>query len=231
MQTENPQEYIIIVAAGTGSRFGASVPKQYCSLAGEPVLMHTLKRISLIMPAATQLLVISREMETLWLDLCRSHNYKSPEYTFGGSTRFHSVKAALNLLASRAADNDIVYVHDAARPLLCPHVAERLRHSVATDAGSGAVPAIAMADSIRMLQPDGTSAAVDRNLYKAVQTPQAFRFGRISRAYSQEFDDFFTDDASVVERYFRRPVDIVEGSPDTLKITNARDLAVVSALL
>ena len=196
MQTENPQEYIIIVAAGTGSRFGASVPKQYCSLAGEPVLIHTLKRISLIMPAATQLLVISREMESLWLDLCRSHNCKSPEYTFGGS-----------------------------------HVVERLRHSVAADAGSGAVPVIAMADSIRMLQPDGISAAVDRNLYKAVQTPQAFRFGRIIRAYSQEFNDFFTDDASVVERYFRRPVDIVEGSPDTLKITNARDLAVVSALL
>ncbi len=219
MQTENPQEYIIIVAAGTGSRFGASVPKQYCSLAGEPVLIHTLKRISLIMPAATQLLVISREMESLWLDLCRSHNFKSPEYTVGGSTRFHSVKAALDMLASRAADNDIVYVHDAARPLLCPHVVERLRHSVAADAGSGAVPVIAMADSIR------------RNLYKAVQTPQAFRFGRIIRAYSQEFNDFFTDDASVVERYFRRPVDIVEGSPDTLKITNARDLAVVSALL
>lgn len=231
MPAEHAQEYIIIVAAGTGSRFGAPLPKQYCSLAGEPVLMHTLRRIADIMPHAEQLLVISREMETLWLDLCRLHDFKSPEYTFGGHTRFHSVKAAVSLLAGRARHDDVVFVHDAARPLIHLQVVERLRRSIAADIGSGAIPAVDLSDSIRLSRPDGSSIPVDRSLYKAVQTPQAFRFGILAEAYSQEYDKVFTDDASVVERYFGSPVDMVEGAPDTLKITNARDLAIVSALM
>lgn len=231
MPADYAQEYIIIVAAGTGSRFGASVPKQYCSLAGEPVLMHTLRNISKVMPRAMQLLVISREMEALWLDLCRRHGFYSPEYTFGGETRFHSVKAAVELLATRADNDDVVFVHDAARPLLRAEVVDRLRHSVANDIGSGAIPAVALTDSIRLMRPDGSSESVDRSLYRAVQTPQAFRYARLAEAYSQKFDKLFTDDASVVERYFGRPVDMVDGSPDTLKITNARDLALVSALM
>lgn len=231
MSDRKVQEHIIIVAAGTGSRFGASVPKQYCSLAGEPVLIHTLRCLRRVIPEARQLLVISREMENLWLDLCREHSFESPEYVFGGPTRFHSVRAAVDKIAADAPAGDYVYIHDAARPIVCPDVIERMRASLDARVGSGVVPAVALSDSIRQVLPDGTSEAVDRSQYRAVQTPQAFRMHTLADAYCQEYDRLFTDDASVVERHTGIAVDMVEGSPDTIKITNARDLAFVSTLL
>ncbi|MDE6099125.1 MAG: 2-C-methyl-D-erythritol 4-phosphate cytidylyltransferase [Muribaculaceae bacterium] len=224
-------EHVIIVAAGSGSRFGANVPKQYCSLAGVPVLIHTLRRISSVMPNARQLLVISSDMEDLWLGLCRIHNFRSPEYVFGGATRFHSVKSALRALDGKTSDNDIVYIHDAARPLLKADVIERLRKSVVSDSAPGVVPVIPLSDSIRKLHDNGLSEAVDRDLFRAVQTPQAFRFCKIAKAYTQEYNPRFTDDASVAEHYFNQPVMMTEGSVDTLKITNSRDLAFVATLL
>ncbi|MDE5930325.1 MAG: 2-C-methyl-D-erythritol 4-phosphate cytidylyltransferase [Muribaculaceae bacterium] len=231
MDGNTVREHIIIVAAGTGSRFGASVPKQYCSLAGEPVLLHTLRCLSRIMPDAGQILVISEEMESLWLDLCRRYGFDSPDYVFGGPTRFHSVKSAIDRLEQYAAPDDYVFVHDAARPIVRIEVIDRLRESLAAGMSPGCVPVVAMSDSLRRILSDGTTQAVDRSLFRAVQTPQAFRMKILAEAYRQQFDSLFTDDASVVERYTDRHIDTVEGSPDTLKITNARDLTFVSTLL
>lgn len=227
----NVAQHIIIVAAGLGSRFGAPVPKQFCLLAGRPVLIHTIENVRRAIPGASLTLVLSPQWLDYWLDLCREFGMQSPRYVFGGAARFHSVKAAIDLISPSAADGDIVYVHDAARPLLSQEVARRLREAVEVEGYIGAVPVIPLADSIRHISGPDCSVAVNRSEYRAVQTPQSFRFGTLRRAYDCDFRPEFTDDASVVEHHTGRHVAMVEGSPDLMKITTARDLDFVAAIL
>ncbi len=79
--------HVIIVAAGTGSRFGADVPKQFCVLAGKPVLMHAIDRFRSIIPEAAITLVLSESMKDFWDELCGKYGFESPEIVARGATR------------------------------------------------------------------------------------------------------------------------------------------------
>lgn len=223
------QEYVIIVAAGSGSRFGSQVPKQFCLAAGRPVLMHTIDRWRRACPGAEIKLVLSAAMTDYWYRLCRSCNFDSPAVVAGGDTRFHSVKAAVDSLKA-CPDDAIVYVHDGARPLVMTEVVERLRRRIA-GGRHAAVPVVPVSDSLRRLTADGRSQALDRSQYVSVQTPQAFDLATLRQAYSSDYQNFFTDDASVVETVCGIAVTTVAGSPLTIKITNRPDLATVESLL
>lgn len=217
--------HIIVVAAGVGSRFGSAMPKQYCLLDGRPVLMHTIDRMREALPQASISLVISKQMSDYWADLCRIHSFDSPVIVFGGATRSESVR---NAVLSVTDTPEIVLVHDGARPLVDKACVLRVVDAMSSDV-DGAIPAVAVSDSLRELHGD-VSVAVDRSCYRAVQTPQAFDFGKLYRAY-RDTDISFTDDASLMEHCGHKAMVLTEGSVTNIKITNPVDLSIAQLLL
>lgn len=221
--------HVITVAAGSGTRFGSSLPKQFLPMAGLPVLVRTLEALHTALPQASQTVVIAPSEVERWLNLCSAHRFESPKIVHGGSSRFESVKNALSHIPQ---DSEIVLVHDGARPLPPADMIQRLISAFDDVQCPGAIPAINVTDSIRQLAPNGESEAVDRSLFRAVQTPQAFRAEVIKDAYLNADDGAsFTDDASVVEAAGYSPLALVEGSHDNIKITNPRDIAFAEVIL
>lgn len=221
--------YAVIVAAGSGSRFGANLPKQFCLLCGRPVVMTAIERMRRSIPNVQLRLVLSDSFLTQWQEMCDEYGFESPQIVVGGSTRWESVK---NAIASIPAfgDKDIVLVHDAARPLMTARVAVRL--IAALDSGfDGAVPVVPVVDSIREIQSDGSSVAVDRSKYRAVQTPQAFLLEDLRQAYEIPFSPFMTDDASVMEAYGLTNMALVEGENSLMKITRPGDMEYIEYFL
>lgn len=222
--------YIIVVAAGTGSRFGSEIPKQFCIMNGRPVVMQTIESLRAAAPEAQMLLIISPQEQQRWLEMCKKFNFESPAIAYGGATRWESVKHGLEAISQTAAPGTIVLIHDGARPLVdTPTVKRVAAAALNTD---GAIPVVPVSDSLRHMQEDGVkSEATDRAEFRAVQTPQAFALWRLREAYSQPFDHSFTDDASVMEAAGFGNLVLVDGSPDNIKITNPRDIAIAEAIL
>lgn len=222
---------VIVVAAGSGSRFGSDVPKQFCLLAGRPVAMHAIDALRRALPEAEIIIALSPAMVGLWYELCREYSFKSPEICLGGATRWHSVANGLRLAAGREplGPECIVGVHDAARPLVDSGTVGRAYDAVAAGA-QGAIPAVAVTDSLRLVEGEG-SRAVDRSRYRAVQTPQFFNGAMLAEAYAAGWREEFTDDASVMEAAGFRDLVLTEGSPTNIKITNPADLAVAGLLM
>jgi 2-C-methyl-D-erythritol 4-phosphate cytidylyltransferase len=137
------------------------------------------------------------------------------------------VKNALDSI-SDLADVDVIAVHDGVRPLASGRLIARVLESARRD--GAAIPVVPLNDSVRQLDGDGESHALDRSSLRAVQTPQAFDARLLLEAYKQPFDKTFTDDASVVERLGHK-VTLVEGEPHNLKITRPMDLALAQYLL
>lgn len=221
--------YVIVVAAGSGTRFGADVPKQFCLLSGRPVLMWTLSRLREALPDADIRLVLSESGVSMWQSLCARYGYDSPAVVLGGGSRWESVKHAIDSLGD-VTDNDVVMVHDGARPLVGKALVDRLLHAVAVHIG--AMPGIAPVDSLRLMADDGVgSVPLDRSSVVAVQTPQVFRGGVLRRAYELEYSPSFTDDASVVSAAGYPSPCIVKGDPRCLKITLPVDIIVAEKYL
>jgi 2-C-methyl-D-erythritol 4-phosphate cytidylyltransferase / 2-C-methyl-D-erythritol 2,4-cyclodiphosphate synthase len=202
----------ILVAAGTGSRFGAETPKQYLSLLGKPVIRHAAEtlaaHVALLQPVGD-----APAIESALIGL--PHLPPVP----GGATRQDSVRAGLEALD--AATPDIVLVHDAARPLIpagtIPALLAALRHA------PGAIPAAPVADTLKRVVSGTITATVPRDgLYRA-QTPQAFHFKVLLAAHRTATGVAATDDASLLEAVGER-VAIVAGSDDNIKLTYAEDL-------
>ncbi|MDE5554663.1 MAG: 2-C-methyl-D-erythritol 4-phosphate cytidylyltransferase [Muribaculaceae bacterium] len=223
-----PSVEIIIVAAGSGLRYGAPLPKQFCELAGRPVVMHTVDRLRHIMPDANITLVISRDMSDLWSDLCSKHSFASPEIAFGGATRWESVR---NAIAAGSPEADIIMVHDAVRPLVTSEMIDSIKQAMSDSDVDGAIPAVPVTDSLRVVGADGSSVSIDRSPMRAVQTPQAFKAMLLRKAYSMPYQDSFTDDASVMESAGFGNLKLTKGSPSNIKITNPGDIAVAELLM
>jgi 2-C-methyl-D-erythritol 4-phosphate cytidylyltransferase len=205
--------WVIVVAAGSGSRFGR--PKQYEELAGRPVLDWSVgaARAAAGGPGDGVVVVVPPE---------RAAEPASGDDTVvgGGATRSSSVRAGL---AAVPSDAGVIVVHDGARPLAGAELFARVVGAV-RDGADAAVPAVDVTDTLR----HRSGAAVDRNGLVAVQTPQAFRASALRRAHAAEPEA--TDDASLVEAAGGKVV-VVEGSPANLKITRPVDLAIAEALL
>lgn len=213
----------IVVAGGKGNRFGSELPKQLHELDGRPVLMHTIDSLRLAHPGDITVAMHPDYIEC-WNDLCRRHGFESPEVVPGGETRWHSVRNALD---SVPADAQAVTVHDAARPFVSPTMLAAAINAIEAGA-AGAVPAVPVTESLRELAEDGSSEAVDRARYRAVQTPQVFSADILRKAYSRPYRPEFTDDASVVEAAGFRPIALIDGSPYNIKITHPADLEIAS---
>lgn len=221
-----PPIYNIIVAAGKGTRFGAELPKQFCMLNEYPVLMHTINQMRNALPTSKIAVVLNRDFVDFWRELCEKFQFPSPQIVTGGETRWQSVKNAIDSITEAITDNSIITIHDGARPIIDKQMVARTINATLTH--SGAIPVIPVTDSIRQLQPNGTSCPVDRSCYRAVQTPQAFQAHKLIKAYTLPYCDSFTDDASVLAAANFDDIALVEGDPKNIKITHPSDIKIAA---
>jgi len=215
------QKVALIVAGGKGERMNADIPKQFLLLNGTPILMHTLKQFSHFEEI---FLVLPHSQFEYWQELCDTYNF-SKQHTLvaGGITRFHSVKNGLDSIA----DNTIVAIHDGVRPLISTTLIESL--VAETKSGIGVIPIVPVKDSIRKVEGEN-SVHLDRSNLLKVQTPQCFLSADIQKAYTQDFSDTFTDDASVFEANGGK-INTLLGEEKNLKITTEKDLKIASILI
>ena len=216
--------FALIVAGGSGKRMQTETPKQFLELAGKPVLMHTIERFKTFNDSIEIITVLPENQLEYWTSVQKKHSFSVPQTVVkGGDTRFHSVKNGLDFVP----DNCLVAIHDGVRPFVshstlkqCFETAEKL---------GNAVPAVTVAESLRALTGEGNSP-VDRQMIRAIQTPQTFKASIIKKAYQQEYRCEFTDDATVLEASGVK-INLVEGNRENIKITNREDLLISNALL
>lgn len=220
----------IIVAAGTGSRFGAPLPKQFCHLGGRPLLMSTIDSVRSADPQAAIVLVLSRQMIGPWREMCAEASFDISDIIIaaGGASRAESVSNALASVPDRCTG--WISVHDGARPVVSAELIERIAQARRPDI-HGIIPATAVTDSLREAEADGSSHAVDRSRFRAVQTPQSFPASLLKDAYLRASGQAFTDDASVMEAAGYTNLVLVEGDPRNIKVTHPADIAVAALYL
>jgi 2-C-methyl-D-erythritol 4-phosphate cytidylyltransferase len=218
------KKYIIIVAGGSGSRMKSAIPKQFIELQGRPVLMHTVQKFAEVFPDIVIIIVLAKEYESEWKELCKKHEFQIPHtITAGGETRYASVKNGLELVPEAS----VVGIHDAARPLVSKTTI--LKTFEEAKLMGNASPAVPLTDSIRRVKGK-ENTAVDRSLYSIIQTPQCFHSQLIKKAFLKPYQPEFTDDATVLEA-FGEKIYLVEGNKENIKITTAEDLVIAEALL
>jgi 2-C-methyl-D-erythritol 4-phosphate cytidylyltransferase len=220
----NTKIYIILVAGGKGLRMDSKTPKQFHLVEGRPLMMHTFDAFSAFYGKAEFLLVLPEMEIGRWKHLCVDYDFSVPHRIVeGGPTRYHSVKNALAFVT----DKSLVFIHDAVRPLVSGEtITACLR--VAGIHGT-AIPVVPVTDSLRRVE-NGINQSVDREKFRAVQTPQVFRSEILKKAYLQGYRDDFTDDAAVVEST-GQPLHLVDGDTDNIKVTQPGDVGYVEAVL
>lgn len=216
---------VIIVAGGKGLRMGGDIPKQFLPIGGKPILMRTIERFLMYDKGMQVVLVLPESQQDYWQSLCEKYRFSQPyTLTNGGETRFHSVK---NGLAKVFPNVTLIGVHDGVRPFVS---LDTIRATYEEAARSEAVvPVIDVVETVRHIISEKKSETVSRSDYKLVQTPQVFSATLLYQAYAQPYTEFFTDDASVVER-FGHPVTLVTGNRENIKITTPFDMTIAESL-
>ncbi len=225
------KKYVIIMAAGSGTRMGAQMPKQFLELGGKAILHRTIEVFLKACPGISVVTVLPKDHIGYWRNYCLDHNFICPQILVsGGITRFHSVRNALEKIPSGA----IVAVHDGVRPLVSQELIRDMFNKAETE--PALIPVIPCVDTIKVLAcKDGELTAIpgataDRSVLYGAQTPQVFHSEIIKDAYSMAYDTAFTDDASVVEKY-GKSLSYVTGERLNIKITTADDLLLAGAVL
>ena len=215
----------VVVAGGKGTRADSELPKQFHSIAGKPMLMHTLTAFHEHDYRTRIVLVLPEEYRSFWEELCSRHQFVIPHAVVnGGNTRFHSVRNGFR----EVSEEETVAIHDGARPFVTGRLIERC-FNMAFERGIGVIPVVDEVNSVRVLTETGNKL-FDRSRLKIVQTPQAFPANVLKRAYETEYNTAFTDDASVAEHY-GLPIQLIEGEETNIKITTPLDLMVAEQYL
>jgi 2-C-methyl-D-erythritol 4-phosphate cytidylyltransferase len=207
----------LVVAAGRGERLGTPVPKAFAILAGRPMVEWSVAALREV-AAIGEIVVALPE------------GVAAPDGTIGvpgGTQRSHSVRAAL---AAAAGHEEVVLVHDAARPLVTPALVAACLDALGdADAAIAAAP---VTDTIKECADGRVVRTLDRSRLWAVQTPQVFRRAALQRALDQDHDAIgaATDDASLVEA-MGGTVHVVAAPRENLKVTTELDLRVAEMLL
>src|ERR1700733_12737483 len=225
--------FVILPAAGMGTRMAPghatpNAPKQFLALQGLPILVHSLRAFAAVPRVACIYVAVRRpemgRMEALITEYALDSRVRVVE---GGDTRQDSVSRALKTLS--AADDDIILVHDAVRPLIDPATIERTIEAV--ESYGAAIVGLPAVDTIKQVERTArgaiVTATIPREYIVQAQTPQGFRYGLLQKAMADATADGFvgTDEASVIERA-GLPVAVVLGSQVNMKITNPWDLGV-----
>lgn len=227
-----PNFFALIPAAGSGSRMGDELPKQFLPLAGKPMIFHTLRALC-TSPRISWVFVVLAPNDAEWM----RHDWsefsgKLIVLECGGVTRAESVLNGLNAArgASSINDNDWVLVHDAARPCLGKAQLEKLMDELADDEVGGLL-AVPVADTLKR---SDTANRVERTesrdkLWQA-QTPQMFRYSLLVEALSRTGGIGMTDDAGAIEALGLRPK-LILGDARNLKVTYPQDLVLAELIL
>lgn len=219
------EKYAVIVAGGSGQRMGNATPKQFLMLNNKPILYYSIIAFLQAYPDIQIVLVLPENYMAEGKSIITAHQLPEKNFTIvaGGSTRFHSVQNGLKQVKSNA----VVFVHDAVRFMLTVDLIKRC-YEQTLQLGS-AIPAITATDSIR-IEKENYPEIVDRNLVKIVQTPQTFLSSILLPAFQQEYQESFTDEATVVES-FGTKIFLIEGEKNNIKVTTPIDLIIAENLL
>lgn len=220
------QVFAILPAAGLGTRMAGPQPKQFLALAGEPILIHSLRAFASVdRVTAIYVAVRKTEIERVQAEVTE-HGFAAKVHVVeGGENRQESVAHAL--AAVPAGPDDIVLVHDAVRPLIDSATIARTIEAV--EKHGAAIVGLPAVDTIKQVERTAhgalITATIPREFVVQAQTPQGFRYGLLQKAFAEAEADGFvgTDEASVVERA-GLPVAVVPGSQVNLKITQPGDL-------
>jgi 2-C-methyl-D-erythritol 4-phosphate cytidylyltransferase len=229
--------FALIPCAGTGSRSGAPMPKQYQSVAGRPMLGHTLAAFDACSEFSQTLVVLAPDDSHF--DARRFAGLRFAVQRCGGASRQASVFNGLQALAGFGAkDDDWVLVHDAARPGITPELIRKLVGELKDDAVGG-ILALPVADTLKRIEAEGNAhdqariaRTESRNGLWQAQTPQMFRLGMLRDAIQRAQQDGhdLTDEASAIEWLGHAPR-LVQGSLRNFKVTYPEDFALAAAML
>ena len=227
--------WAVVPAAGVGKRMLADRPKQYLPLRNKTVLEQTLLRLLTVKTPSTQeplfvgVIVAITEGDPYWPELCVSRDERVLTAP-GGKERADSVLSALALITDRAAADDWVLVHDAARPCVTHDDIHALIAQL-KDEVVGGILALASHDTLKQVNAKQITASIDRSSVWRALTPQMFRYQLLKEALTQTIGNpVITDEASALELLGYKPL-IVEGRPDNIKITRPEDLALATFYL
>ena len=226
------KRYVVIMAAGSGTRMGAELPKQFLQLDGKTILQKTIEVFLEACPGISVVTVLPEDFIQYWKGCCLKNSFICPQILVkGGITRFHSVRNAL----ARVPEGALVAVHDGVRPLITPAKIREL-FDMAEDC-PGVIPVVPCVDTIKVLRPSDSKGIwheipgreADRNELFGAQTPQVFQSEILKAAYDMAYDTAFTDDASVVSRY-GKSLSYTMGERLNIKITTPEDLVLARAV-
>ena len=225
------KKYVIIMAAGSGTRMGAGRPKQFLELEGKAILQKTMEVFLNACSGISVITVLPQDFMGYWREYCLENNFVCPQILVpGGITRFHSVRNALD----RVPEGALVAVHDGVRPLLSEGLVRDMFEKA--EGVPALIPVTPCVDTMKVLEnKDGELVAVpgakaDRSVLYGAQTPQIFHSEILKEAYAMPYDTSFTDDASVVEKY-GKSLSYVVGERLNIKITTQDDLLLARAIL
>jgi 2-C-methyl-D-erythritol 4-phosphate cytidylyltransferase len=227
------QVFVLLPAAGLGTRMAGPQPKQFLALDGIPILIHSLRAFAAVARVTAIYVAVRRtEMERVEAQVNEYGFGHKVHVVEGGDNRQESVAHAL--AAVPAQPDDIVLVHDAVRPLIDSATIDRTIDAVVEH--GAAIVGLPAVDTIKQVERTAHGAVVTstipREFIVQAQTPQGFRYDLLRRAYAEATADGFvgTDEASVVERA-GLPVAVVPGSQVNLKITQPGDLELAAFYL
>lgn len=219
----------IFPAAGSSRRMGGGVNKNLLKLAGEPILIRTLKTFSLVERVNFLIVVVAaHEIETVEKLLRGTEGLKSWLVTTGGSERQYSIANGLKLLPD---DAEIILVHDAARPLVSARIINEVID--AAKKFDGAIAAVPSKDTIKVVDAKGfVRQTPPRRELVSVQTPQGFRREILLQAYDKAAEENFlgTDDSGLVERLGIK-IKVVTSDYRNIKVTTPEDIFIAESFL
>lgn len=203
---------------------GSQLPKQFMTVHGRPVLYYTLKIFLQAFEDLQIILVLPADYSDMGKQIIDNwFGQKRIRITAGGKTRFQSVKNGLQFVEK----DSIVFIHDGVRCLLSEKLIHRC-YELALKTGT-AIPVIASRDSVRLINDEG-NVAIDRNKVMLVQTPQTFQSNILLPAFQIDYEEKFTDEATVVEASGTK-ISLVEGEENNIKITRPIDLLFAEKIL
>lgn len=215
---------VIIVAGGSGSRMGGSMPKQFALVDGLPILARTINTFARAFAGAKIVVVLPESQIDFWKNYSARFTVARHSVTTGGEQRFHSVKRGIEALTDAV---ELIAVHDGVRPFASVEMIRRVAECAAET--GAAIPVTEAVDSFRVTTQTG-SEVIDRSKLRIVQTPQIFEASLLRAAYDTEYQQSFTDDASVVEQTTPCRVTLCAGERNNIKITTPEDMVIADAI-